>query len=141
LRRKLQWLARIIREDHGMTRSGWIAALRYSGMGVVAGVALTLTWTGAPGSPVRAQAAPKDAPDSSGTIALTVAGPGTSQLLYLIDTKNQAFAVYRVDPQELKGTVKLEAARQYRWDLKLGEFNNQPPEVTAVESMVGARRP
>jgi hypothetical protein len=61
-------------------------------------------------------------------------------LLYLIDTRNQSFAVYRVDPQDPKGTLKLEATRQYRWDLKLGEFNNQPPEVAAVEAMVGAVR-
>jgi hypothetical protein len=123
-----------------MTRSGWIAALRNAGLGLVAGVALTVTWAGGRGSPIRAQAAPNPA-EGNGTVALTAAGPGTSQLLYLIDTRNQAFAIYRVDPQELKGTVKLEAARQYRWDLKLGEFNNQPPEVTAVESMVGTRRP
>jgi hypothetical protein len=123
-----------------MTRSGWIAALRYAGMGLVAGVALTVTWTGGQWSPIRAQAAPPPA-ESAGTIAMTAPGPGSSQLLYLIDTKNQVFAVYRVDPQELKGTVKLEAARLYRWDLKLGEFNNQPPEVAAVESMVGTRRP
>jgi hypothetical protein len=121
-----------------MTRSGWIAALRNAGVGLAVGVALTVTWIAGRPAPIRAQATPAEA---AGTIALTASGPGTSQLLYLIDTKNQAFAVYRVDPQELKGTVKLEAARQYRWDLKLGEFNNQPPEVSAVESMVGTRRP
>ena len=59
-------------------------------------------------------------------------------MLYLIDTKAQAFAVYRVEPTGPKGsgTVKLEAARQYRYDLKLSEYNNQPPEVSAVEAMV-----
>ncbi len=66
-------------------------------------------------------------------IAFTTATNGPAQLLYLIDTKVQAFAVYRVDPQ--KGAVKLEAARPYRWDLKL-EYNNLPPEVGAVEAMV-----
>ena len=35
-----------------------------------------------------------------------------------------------------KGTVKLDAARQYGWDLKLTAYNNLGPEVTAIESMV-----
>ena len=38
------------------------------------------------------------------------------------------------------GAVKLEAARQYRWDLKLAEFNNQALEVATIESMVGTPR-
>ncbi len=59
----------------------------------------------------------------------------------MIDTKAQALAVYRVDPQNPKGSVKLEAARQYRWDLKLAEYNNQPPDVASIESMVGSSRP
>jgi len=66
--------------------------------------------------------------------------PGGGQIVTVVDTKAQAFAVYRIDPQNPKGTVKLEAVRQYRWDLKLTEYNNLPPEVTAIESMVGNRR-
>jgi hypothetical protein len=88
----------------------------------------------------RAQAAPAAGMEASGTIAFTSAGPGTAQWLYIVDTRNQAFAVYRVDPQDPKGSVKLEAARQYRWDLKLTEYNNRPPEVAAIESMVGHPR-
>jgi hypothetical protein len=49
--------------------------------------------------------------------------------------------VYRVDPQNPKGSLKLEAARQYRWDLKLAEYNNLPPEVSAIESMVSGPVP
>jgi hypothetical protein len=48
--------------------------------------------------------------------------------------------VYRVDSRDPKGAVKLEAARHYRWDMKLAEFNNQAPEVATIESMVGAPR-
>jgi len=59
-----------------------------------------------------------------------------AQLLYLVDTRGHAFAVYRIDPTNPKGTVKLEAARHYQWDLKLAEYNNQPPEVAAIESTV-----
>ena len=36
----------------------------------------------------------------------------------------------------LQSGTKLEAARQYRYDLKLSEFNNQPPEVSSIEAMV-----
>jgi len=74
--------------------------------------------------------------ESSGTVAFSSTAGGNAQLLYLIDTRARAFAVYRVDPSNPKGTVKLEAARQYQWDLKLAEYNNLPPEVTAIESTV-----
>ncbi len=74
--------------------------------------------------------------ESSGTIAFTSSAGGNAQLLYLIDTKTRAFALYRVDPSNPKGVVKLEAARQYQWDLRLAEYNNLPPEVAAIESTV-----
>jgi hypothetical protein len=87
---------------------------------------------------VRAQAGPVPA-ESGGTMAFT-SGTGPVQFLYIVDTKNQALAVYRVDTQNPKGVLKLEAARQYRWDMKLAEYNNSPPEVTAIESMVAGPR-
>ncbi len=74
--------------------------------------------------------------ESSGTVAFSSPAGGNAQLLYLIDTRAHAFAVYRVDPSNPKGTVKLEAARQYQWDLKLAEYNNLPPEVAAIEATV-----
>jgi hypothetical protein len=74
--------------------------------------------------------------EANGTIAFTSSLGGTAQLLYLIDTRTKAFTVYRIDPSNPKGTVKLEAARQYHWDLKLSEYNNLPPEVSAIESTV-----
>jgi hypothetical protein len=77
--------------------------------------------------------------DSNGTLALVTSSAGSSaQLLYLIDTRAQAFAVYRVDGSNPKGTVKLEAARQYQWDLKLDHYNNQAPEPAAIEATVKA---
>lgn len=107
--------------------------------GMAAGLALA--WFLGIGRVTPAGAQPASPANPPGTIAFTSScGSGSSQLLYLIDTQSQAFAIYRVDPQELKGTVKLEAARQYRWDLKLGEYNNAPPEVAAVEAMT-ARQP
>jgi hypothetical protein len=74
--------------------------------------------------------------DASGTIAFTSSIGTNAQLLTVIDTRTKAFAVYRIDPTNSKGTVKLEAVRQYQWDLKLAEYNNLPPEVAAIESTV-----
>jgi len=59
-----------------------------------------------------------------------------TQWLYLIDTKDRAFALYRIDPTNSKGVVKLEASRQYKWDLKLEHYNNQAPEPDAIKATV-----
>lgn len=124
-------------------------AVRYGLPGLLLGLAAAWTFGGGAAPAVRAQgpaaAAPGESPrmvqgpaTANDTIAFAVAGPGSPQLFYLIDTRNQAFAIYRVDSANPKGSVKLEAARQYRYDLKLAEFNNQAPEVAAIESMVKA---
>jgi len=34
----------------------------------------------------------------------------------------------------------LEAVRQIRWDLMLTEYQNQPPEVSSIESMTRGSR-
>jgi hypothetical protein len=121
-----------------MASKRWSGSSRGLALGLVAGVALCWVMSGRSLPEARAQAA--GSAESSGTIAFTSGGGGSAQMLYLIDTKTQAFAVYRVDPQNGKGAVKLEAARQYRWDLKLAEYNNQPPDVASIESMVGTPR-
>ena len=120
-----------------MSTGHWGGVARYGLPGLVAGLALAW-WVGGQGPTARAQGMVPGA-ESSGTVAFTTSVNGSSsQMLYLIDTKSQAFAVYRVEPSGSKGsgTVKLEAARQYRYDLKLSEFNNQPPEVSSIEAMV-----
>ncbi len=81
-------------------------------------------------------ARPINSGDSNGTLALITSTNGPAQLLYLIDTRSRAFAVYRVDPTSTKGTVKLEASRQYQWDLKLEHYNNQAPEPDAIKATV-----
>ena len=144
------------RED-AMAERGWSGCVRYGLPGLVLG--LVLAWSvgergpraQAQGLPGAAIAMPLPASErgravsngsavtdasATGTIALTAPAGGTAQLLYLIDTRSKAFAVYRVDPANSKGTVKLEAARQYQWDLKLAEYNNAPPEVAAIEATV-----
>jgi hypothetical protein len=142
----------VVRVDGGMVRFGlpglllglsiaWIAGARAPeaaaqtrASGVTAGS------PGAQARPVeggRSQAVrPTTAGDSNGTLALITSNGGPAQWLYLIDTKNRAFAVYRVDPTNTKGTVKLEASRQYQWDLKLEHYNNQAPEPDAIKQTV-----
>jgi hypothetical protein len=121
----------------GPSSVGWGHVVRYGLPGLVAGVALSWTLGAGRAPEARAQGAP--GAEANGTIAFTTAIPGASPLLYLVDTRSQAFAIYRVDP--VRGTVKLEAARQYRGDLRLTEFNNLPPEVAAVEAMVATTTP
>ncbi len=126
---------------------GW---LRYGVPGLVLGLGLSWGWEGrgpsvwaqppaASANPMpadRSRASSSSPVESSGTIAFTSSAGGNAQFLYLIDTKTRAFALYRVDPSNPKGVVKLEAARQYQWDLRLAEYNNLPPEVAAIESTV-----
>ena len=78
--------------------------------------------------------------DQAGTLALIAnsTGPTQCQWLYLIDTKQKSFALYRIDPGNPKGSVKLEASRKYRWDLELDEYNNQGLEPSDVEARVRA---
>jgi hypothetical protein len=120
-----------------MSAGHWSGMARYGLPGVVMGLALAW-WAGGSGPMARAQGTPPAA-ETGGTIAFASTPTGSnSQILYLIDTKAQAFAVYRVEPTGPRGsgTVKLEASRQYRYDLKLSEYNNLPPEASAVEAMV-----
>jgi hypothetical protein len=74
--------------------------------------------------------------EGSGTLAFIAETGSPAQWLYLIDTKKRAFAIYRIDPTNAKGTVKLEASRQYKWDLELEHYNNQAPEPAAIEATV-----
>lgn len=93
----------------------------------------------APRSPDQARGGPLAMGEVGGTMAFVTSAPGTpAQFLYLVDTKARAFAVYRVDPNNPKGTIKLEAARQYEFDLQLEHYNNQAPEPSAIEATVKA---
>jgi len=120
-----------------MTSTRWTAA-RFGVAGLLAG--LGLAWGLGTGRLPAARAAVAAPAEAAGTIAFTSGEPGGAQWLYLIDTKTQALAVYRLDPRNTKGSIKLEAARQYRWDLKLAEYNNAEPGVQAISSMVGEPR-
>ena len=142
----------------------WSGVARYGFPGLILGVAVS--WiAGARGPELSAQTAgvglpgqaapparPADAAaqagrptpggESAGTIAFVSTSPGMpGQWLYVIDAKSQALAVYRFDPSNPKGSLKLEAARQYAWDLKLEHYNNSAPEPAAIEATVKASQP
>lgn len=126
----------------------WKAAVQFGGPGVLIGLALAWSMGGhrglfAQGEPARAPDRNRPAmlaPESSGVTAIvSPPQPGSSgQLLYLIDAKERAFAVYQVDPSQGKGTIKLQGVRQFRWDLQLEEWNNHEPEVGTVKAAVKA---
>lgn len=118
---------------------------RAGGVGLVVGLALaTALGSGATAPGLQAQTPPAATGPATagGTIAFTASNPGhNGQLLYLVDTRGQSFAVYSVNPNESRGVVKLEAVRKYRWDLEMAEFNNQAPEVATIEAMVREATP
>ena len=140
-----------------MDDRGWSGVLRYGLPGLILGLAICKRrWMSGAGfassgyhtnnGELGEQSRPAaPATDPSGTIAFTtnVAGSTTgAQLLYVIDTKARAFSIYRVDPaSNSKGTVKLEAARQYQWDLKLSDYNNLGLVPTEIETAVRAGGP
>jgi len=136
-----------------MPGRGWSSVVRYGLPGLLLGLVLASgghgsgreLWaqaqvpTAVPPGPTFDRARPGIPGSSTGgesgdTIAFTTNPNGSVQLLYLIDTRSRAFMIYRVD--STKGTVKLDAARQYGWDLKLTGYNNLEPRVEAIESMV-----
>jgi hypothetical protein len=118
--------------------AGWRGPLFGFAAGVV--VVGSLGLLGPRVQPLGAQTTPPAEGSTATTIAFTTNSPDAGQHLYIVDTRTQSFAVYRINPRDPKGAVKLEGARQYRWDLKLAEFNNQEPEVATIESMVASPR-
>jgi hypothetical protein len=144
-----------------MADRGWSGWVRYGLPGLALALGLGLAWgLGDRGPSARAQGlagsgpaiplpastaerprgrASAEAPSSgssSGTIALTAPAGGSAQYLFLVDTRAGALAVYKVDPSNPKGTIKLEAARRYEWDLKLEHYNNLDPMPAAIEAAV-----
>src|SRR4051794_9440536 len=122
-------------EDERMTSGRWTAA-RHGAAGVLGGLALAFA-LGFAGdhAPTAARAnTPTAADPASGVLAVTSGDPAGGQWLYLIETKKQAMAVYRIDPRKNDGAVQLVAARQYKWDLQLAEYNNAEPSVRKIQS-------
>jgi hypothetical protein len=133
-------------EETVMPLRGWSGAVRYGVPGLLLGLVLMGGFGNVRGPSALAQYPPGGersrvaataGNDATGTIAFsTSSNGGTAQLLYLIDTKAHAFAIYRIDPSNPKGAVQLAGCRQYQWDLKLSEYSNAEPDVASVESMI-----
>ena len=139
-----------LRMDSGVARFGlpglmlgvglaWISGVRGPEASAQTGKESSPAAQGTPARPAdggRAASRPGASGDANGALALITSSGGPTQWLYLIDTKDRAFALYRIDPTSSKGIVKLEASRQYKWDLKLEHYNNQPPEPDAIKATV-----
>lgn len=89
---------------------------------------------------VAQQAIPANVGQAAGLTTQISGQPGQTQWLTLVNPSSQSLAVYRFEPNNPRGALKLEAVRQFRWDLMLSEYQNLPPEVSAVESMTRNKR-
>ncbi len=93
------------------------------------------------GPAISAQQQVTPANVAQGAMTTQITGtPGQTQWITLVNPASQSLAVYRFEPNNPRGALKLEAVRQFRWDLMLSEYQNQPPEVSAVESMTRGKR-
>jgi len=101
-----------------------------------------LGWLGSGWSGTRILAQPNtNAARQAGGLQFQITGmPGQSQWLTVVNPETLSLAVYRFEPDNPRGSLKLEAVRQIRWDLMLSEYQNQPPEVSSIESMTRGSR-
>ncbi|MFM7316976.1 MAG: hypothetical protein ACKO85_00650 [Isosphaeraceae bacterium] len=77
----------------------------------------------------------------AGGLQVVMSGdPEKTQWVTIVNPSTQSLAIYRFEPNNPRGSLKLEAVRQIRWDLLVSEYQNQPPEVSAVESMTRGKR-
>jgi predicted membrane metal-binding protein len=87
-----------------------------------------------------AQQSPSLTAPTGGLQVVMSGDPEKSQWVTIVNPSSQALAIYRFEPNNPRGALKLEAVRQFRWDLMLSEYQNQPPEVSSVESMLRGKR-
>ncbi len=118
--------------------SGSGLMLRFGLPGLLLGVAGC--WFVSNGPKVAAQATtPLRAGSNDGsTIAMTTGALGAEQRLYLIDTKKQTFAIYKIDKD---GWIELLSVRRYQADMELSEFNNKKPTVSEIQETVHSLQP
>ena len=70
-------------------------------------------------------------------IALPAAGADKSQVLTVIDPRQQAMCVYRIDLTN--GKIALMSVRNIRWDLQMTEFNGVNPLPQEIRSQLQQR--
>ncbi len=73
---------------------------------------------------------------SNGTLALITSGAGRPNGSISSTPRTAPSPSTASIPTNSKGIVKLEASRQYKWDLKLEHYNNQAPEPDAIKATV-----
>jgi hypothetical protein len=112
--------------------------LRIGLPGLFLGVALC--WVVSNGRQVAAQATNpvRSGTNDGSTIAMTTGTLGAEQRLYLIDTKKQTFAIYKIDKE---GWIELLSVRRYQADMELSEFNNKKPTVSEIQETVHSLQP
>ncbi|RLT10515.1 MAG: hypothetical protein DWI24_08515 [Planctomycetota bacterium] len=114
----------------------WVRTVVLLAVGLVAGL-----WIGNRSGPAISAQQLTPANVSQGAMTTQITGtPGQAQWLTLVNPATQSLAIYRFEPNNPRGVLKLEAVRQFRWDMMLSEYQNQPPEVSAVESMTRGKR-
>lgn len=113
-----------------MTGRTWMALVA----GMVLGGLACSGWLAQPTGTANAAATPGS---SSDVIAITTDSPTGTQLLYLIDSRQQVFSVYEFDTKKSK--LKLAAARGYAADHQLQEYNTESPTVADIEKLVHSR--
>jgi len=104
-----------------MKRLSLIVAIQ--GMVIAALVAFIVI--GRSGSSAEAQVAPS----SEGLVLEPVHLVNTVSIAYVVDPRNERLLVYEY---ELKRGLRLVAARNIKWDLKMESYNALPPKVSEV---------
>jgi hypothetical protein len=101
-------------------------------------VAAAATWDST-GSAAFAQRAPSQPPmgTEAGMIALTTPSADNATLVTLVDPRQRAMAVYRVD--SLSGKIKLLSVRNVQWDLQMLHLNSESPLPPEIRSLLEAR--
>ena len=86
-----------------------------------------------------AQRAPSQAPvgNEAGMIALTSPSADNATLVTVVDARQRALAVYRVD--SLSGKIKLLSVRNLQWDLQMVHLNSESPSPQEIRSLLEPR--
>jgi hypothetical protein len=103
-----------------------------AGLGVLIAAGLTL----APHNEVLAQRANGNQPivGSELIVVPTPLPDGKAQMLVVIDPRQQALGVYRVELSS--GKIALQSVRNIRWDLQMIQFNNENPLPQEIRSLL-----
>ena len=110
-------------------------------LGALVGAALVVAFAASRDSTGSAygQRAPSPNPVGSegGLIALTSPSADNGVLVTVVDARQRALAVYRVD--SLTGKIKLLSVRNVQWDLQMVHLNSESPSPQEIRSLLEPR--